>query len=110
VPARLETSGRPWPGQAPVELAVARIVRECLTNAGRHAAGAEVRLQVDWSSDRVRVTASNPSRRRTVQAGRGLTGIRHRAELLGGTCSVGVTGGRFVVDVCLPRVTAGASS
>ena len=34
--------------------------------------------------------------------GRGLTGVRHRAELLGGTYAASATDGRFVVRVTLP--------
>lgn len=104
----LEVTGRPWPDGAPAGLAVNRIVRECLTNAGRHAPGQPVSLTVDWSPEEVRVSASNPvgTRQRPVP-GRGLTGIRHRAELLGGSFAMGVDEGRFDVRVSLPAGTTG---
>jgi signal transduction histidine kinase len=99
----LVVTGTPWPDGAPAGLAVNRIVRECLTNAGRHAPGEPVTLSVDWSPREVLVAASNATRARArPAAGRGLTGIRHRAELLGGTFDVGVRDGRFDLRVSLP--------
>jgi signal transduction histidine kinase len=107
IPGSLVVSGVPLPDASPVALAVARIVRECLTNAGRHAAGAPVAVRVDWQPSRVHVRASNPmASRGRVVPGRGLTGIRHRAELLGGTYTAGVTDGIFAVDVWMPTGAA----
>ncbi|HKE70484.1 MAG TPA: histidine kinase, partial [Nocardioidaceae bacterium] len=62
----LVVTGEPWPDSAPAGLAVNRIVRECLTNAGRHAPGEPVTLNVAWSPEQVQVRATNPtdSRRR----------------------------------------------
>ncbi|MGO4258566.1 sensor histidine kinase [Marmoricola sp. RAF53] len=103
----LAVTGTPSPVQAPVSLAVNRIVRECLTNAGRHAPGHPVALEVDWTPEEVRIRAINPvtvrrGDRRRVVAGRGLTGIRHRAELLGGTFALATDDGCFDVRVSLP--------
>ena len=98
----LAVSGEPWPDSAPASLAVNRIVRECLTNAGRHAPGELVELAVTWDPQYVEVRATNRTSRNGVVPGRGLTGIRHRAELLGGTFRAGVREGRFDVLVSLP--------
>jgi signal transduction histidine kinase len=101
----LEVVGRPWPGpgHAPAVLAVNRIVRELLTNAGRHAPGERVDLRVTWAPDHVEVRSSNPvATRNGIVPGRGLTGIRHRADLLGGTFHADVRDGRFDVTVSLP--------
>ena len=99
----LEVVGRPWPGNAPAVLAVNRIVRECLTNAGRHAPGQQVELRVSWSPDQVEICSTNPTvMRHGIVPGRGLTGIRHRAELLGGTFNMQVSEGKFRVEVSLP--------
>lgn len=104
----LSVSGRPAAEHAPVSMAVSRIVRECLTNAGRHAPGQPVQLDVDWQLDHVSVTAVNRARyARPPVAGRGLTGIRHRAELLGGTFDLSHDDGRFAVRVTIP--TGGAA-
>jgi signal transduction histidine kinase len=99
----LEVTGTPWPEHAPATLAVNRIVRECLTNAGRHAPGVPVALSVDWREREVLVHATNATDvRGTPVAGRGLTGMRHRAELLGGTFDADCRDGRFDVRVLLP--------
>lgn len=107
IPSTLVVTGTPWAGQAAAWLAVSRIVGECLTNAGRHAPGAVVDVVVDWRDDAVRIGAANPVDGRTrTTPGRGLTGMRHRAELLGGDFSAGTVDGRFVVDVRLPAEPA----
>ena len=105
----LVVTGTPWPGQASTWLAVHRIVRECLTNAGRHAPGQPVSLRVDWHPDRVEVTSANQTPGGSeATPGRGLTGIRYRTELLGGTYEVTTDERTFVVHVCLPAPTGGA--
>jgi signal transduction histidine kinase len=99
----LVVTGTPWPDGAPAGLAVNRIVRECLTNAGRHAPGQRVTLTVAWTPQHVEVRATNPvSSRQRPRPGRGLTGIRHRAELLGGASRADVVEGCFEVLVSLP--------
>ncbi len=106
----LTVTGAPMPDRAPVSLAVLRIVRECLTNAGRHAPGRAVAIQVDWTPSEVAVRATNPAAGRARRpAGRGLAGIRHRAELLGGSYHLDATGGAFDVQVRIPLAVDGAS-
>ncbi|MGV1007861.1 MAG: sensor histidine kinase [Dermatophilaceae bacterium] len=56
----LSVTGTPLPDQSPAALAVQRIVRECLTNAGRHTPGEPVAIGVDWMPDKVVVVSSNP--------------------------------------------------
>jgi signal transduction histidine kinase len=99
----LSVTGTPAADHTPVSLAVNRIVRECLTNAGRHAPGQPVSLAIDWSADCVTVRSTNrtDTSGRPV-AGRGLTGIRHRAELLGGSYDATTKGGEFNVRVRIP--------
>ena len=99
----LSVTGTPLPDQAPASLAVARIIREALTNAGRHAPGQPVALEVDWSPARVSLQATNPTGARGQPVpGRGLTGMRHRAELLGGRFEAAVTDGLFALRVSIP--------
>jgi signal transduction histidine kinase len=99
----LAVAGTAMPGHAPASLAVNRIVRECLTNAGRHAPGSPVSLRVTWGSREVVVESSNPMNgRRVTTLGRGLTGMRHRAEILGGTFDAGEHDGCFSVRAILP--------
>jgi signal transduction histidine kinase len=99
----LTVTGTPWADHEPVGLAVSRIVRECLTNAGKHAPGHPVELRVAWADDRVVVESSNRIDRDAVGIpGRGLTGMRHRCELLGGSFAAGVREGCFEVRALLP--------
>jgi signal transduction histidine kinase len=103
IPNTLTESGLPLPDEAPASLAVRRIVRECLTNAGRHAPGESVDISVTWDVDAVRVEATNSTGMADSPApGRGITGMRHRAELLGGTFVVATESGIFRVMACIP--------
>jgi signal transduction histidine kinase len=99
----LTVSGAPAEQHERARLAVNRIVRECLTNAGRHAPGAPVAIEVAWDQREVRVVATNPTSVHAVPApGRGLTGMRNRAELLGGEFDAAVRDGLFTVRVEMP--------
>jgi len=93
----------------PLQLAIYRIVQESLTNIGRHASGAtvaRVRLSRDDSGYRIAVrddgTGAAPAHE-TGGGGRGLLGMRERAELLGGRLTAGpAAGGGFEVVAELP--------
>jgi signal transduction histidine kinase len=99
----VEVVGAPSPDQTSVSLAVNRIVRECLTNAARHAAGQAVSLGVRWRPDGVDAWCANATDSRLAAVpGRGMTGMRHRAQLLGGTFEATTTDGRFEVRVSIP--------
>jgi signal transduction histidine kinase len=79
------------------------VVRECLTNAARHAPGEPLTLVVQWTPEGVEVRAVNQlTSRRAAAPGRGLTGMRHRAELLGGTFEASSDAGQFDVRVAIP--------
>jgi signal transduction histidine kinase len=109
VPVTLSVSGMPEPDSSTVGLAVHRVVRECVTNAARHAPGRPLGVDVAWAPGSVVVTAANqrPTGGR-VSEGRGLAGIRHRARLLGGTYDVDADGDRFTLRVTLPVARSGA--
>jgi signal transduction histidine kinase len=103
IPNTLTESGTRLPDEAPASLAVRRIVRECLTNAGRHAPGEPVTITLTWDPDSVCVEAGNPTAASTDPTpGRGLTGLRHRAELLGGTFGASTEDGTFTVRARIP--------
>jgi len=100
-----DTEGLP----AAVDLAAYRIVQEALTNALRHAAGAdEVSVRVSAEGECVKVTVVDNGR--TVQgrsaaagAGRGLVGMKERARLVGGSLRAGpLPAGGFEVAARLP--------
>lgn len=102
-------------------LTVYRVVQEALTNALRHAGDGPVRLALAWAPAEILVEVTNalrvplgagsgsepegPGGREGVVregAGRGITGMRERVELHGGTLTAGPIGGRFVVRLRLP--------
>ncbi|WP_329416387.1 sensor histidine kinase [Streptomyces sp. NBC_00704] len=94
---------------AAVDLAAYRIVQEALTNALRHAAGAdEVRVRVAVEGEWVRLTVADDGRAPqgpspAAGAGRGLVGMRERARLVGGRLRAGpLPGGGFEVAAELP--------
>jgi signal transduction histidine kinase len=88
-----------------------RIVQESLSNASQHAPGAAVTVSVDHDARAVQLRVTNgpgapatrPGRKRGQDHGHGLTGMRERVALLGGSLSAGPTSaGGFVVCVELP--------
>jgi signal transduction histidine kinase len=85
---------------------VQRIVTETLTNAHRHGAPGPVELTVGHDGDEVRIVVVNPvragTRPRRPSGGRGLSGIRERVALFGGTVEAGADGGRWVLRAILP--------
>jgi signal transduction histidine kinase len=94
-------------------LAIFRIVQESLTNIVRHAQATTAQVELGQSGGFYTVSVTDNG---TAQApsgeteGRGLLGMRERAELLGGTLDAGpVTGGGFRVTARIP-VRAGAAS
>ncbi|MFE1830376.1 sensor histidine kinase [Streptomyces yangpuensis] len=99
---------------APVRRAVHRLVREALTNVHRYAADAHVTVTVVHGDAQVRVTVRNgarpgpPAPAEELGTGRGLTGLRERVELLGGTFgAAALPSGGFRVDAAVPAEPAG---
>lgn len=89
-----------------VDLAAYRIIQESLTNVLRHA-GADASAQVAVTRDGSDVVVDVRDDGRGVigepEFGHGLSGMRHRAELLGGTFDAGPsTTGGFRVTARLP--------
>jgi signal transduction histidine kinase len=93
---------------AQVQLALYRIVQESLTNVARHASGArraDVLLEQTGDSYRVEVRddGSGVEGAASESGGRGVLGMRERAELLGGHLSAGpAPDGGFVVSGEIP--------
>ncbi|MFK4227172.1 sensor histidine kinase [Streptomyces sp. NPDC019890] len=95
--------------EADATLALYRTAQEALSNAAKHAPGQPVALTLDYAPDRVRLTAVNPLPDTTTPrplgttgGGWGLTGLRERAELTGGTLTAGATDGGWRVCVTIP--------
>ncbi|CAM5419620.1 MULTISPECIES: sensor histidine kinase [Streptomyces] len=91
---------------APVELAAYRIVQESLTNALKHAAKGRVRVSLRQRDGRLDIRVTSPYRPgdgpRAPGSGSGLTGMRERAALLGGTFEAGPRGALWAVRATLP--------
>jgi signal transduction histidine kinase len=92
-----------------VGLAAYRIVQESLSNAGRHAPGAPIRVAVHEGPLHVRVGVDNGPARLPATVGspggggHGLAGMRERVALLGGRLSAGPRpDGGFAVRAELP--------
>ncbi|QLH25031.1 sensor histidine kinase [Streptomyces sp. Rer75] len=88
----LTTDGLPERAPTTHRLAVYRIVQEALTNARKHADGAEVTVRVDYRPPATRVEVANSpgnARTDTVGGGYGLVGLRERVTALGGHLEAG---------------------
>jgi len=88
----------------PIDRAAYRIAQEAMTNAARHGTGA-AELTLECGDGVLTVTVTNPvadgATARTT-GGHGLTGMRERAALLGGTLDARRVGDRFEVRATLP--------
>ncbi|MEU0728950.1 sensor histidine kinase [Streptomyces sp. NPDC006140] len=105
----LHTEGTRPPLLPPsLELTAYRIVQEALTNARRHARGAAVDIRLAYADDevRIRITDDGPGPQGSPHdsGGHGLSGMRERANLLGGrlTCGPAGPGGGFLIEAELP--------
>jgi signal transduction histidine kinase len=109
-PVRLILQGKVVPLPAGVDLAAYRIVQEALTNARRHAPGADVDVEVTYTDSALslRVRDYGPGVAEEPVAGHGLLGMRDRATIAGGSFSCGAAkGAGFAVEAMLP-LDAGA--
>ncbi|MHC0429618.1 sensor histidine kinase [Streptomyces sp. O3] len=110
IPVELSWDGPDLDARAArVRRAVHRVVRESLTNVHRYAAGSPVTVAVAHTEHQVLVRIRNeaphtpPDAPTGLGSGRGLTGLRERVALLGGSLAAGPTsGGGFEVKAVIP--------
>jgi signal transduction histidine kinase len=86
---------------------VYRVVQEGLTNARKHAPGAEVQVTAAVADGEVHVEIANPAPLGVTTseipgAGAGLTGLAERVALHGGELTREVSGGRFRLAARIP--------
>jgi signal transduction histidine kinase len=114
LPVELAEEGRRRVLAPAAGLTVYRVVQEALTNVLKHAgAGATATVVLGWDPDRVtlvvRDDGSGTSGHGHDSRGRGLAGMRERAEARGGTISAGpLPGGGFEVRATIPTESASA--
>jgi len=103
---RLLLQGRAVELSAGVDLTAYRIVQEALTNARRHAPGADVDVELDYRPDalHLRVSDTGPGQAQDRPTpGHGLIGMRDRATMVGGSLTYGRgDGGGFTIEAELP--------
>lgn len=88
-----------------LETTVYRLIQEALTNIAKHADARQVTVDVDAVDGRVEIEVADDGRGfdpEHTSAGFGLTGMRERAELAGGTIDVRSVPGRTTVRAVLP--------
>ncbi len=107
--ARVTVVGEPRELSSETRLAVYRTAQEALTNVLRHSAASRVELRLEYSDEGTRLVVQDfgPGAPVTVGPGSpgggyGLTGMRERAELLGGRLRAEPTTDGFVVELWLP--------
>ncbi|HET7128734.1 MAG TPA: histidine kinase [Gaiellaceae bacterium] len=111
LPVDVAVKGEPRPLAPDARLTVYRTVQEALTNIRRHATPEHVTIELSYRpddtvvviEDRAPVTAPALASVGLLGAGGyGLTGMRERAELLGGELTAEATGNGFRVELRLP--------
>jgi signal transduction histidine kinase len=109
-PAELAEDGDPALASPVVGRTAYRIVREALTNARKHAPGAQVLVQVTYDESQVRLIVSNTPASgppgnglAATGSGIGIASLRQRIELVHGTLRAGPTpDGGFRLEATLP--------
>jgi signal transduction histidine kinase len=102
--ARLIVQGPVRPLSPGLELTAYRIVQEALSNARRHAPGAGIDVDLRYGTGEVRLRIRDNGPAVAVNgAGLGLTGMRERAAMIGGTVTAGPAyPAGFLVEAVLP--------
>lgn len=109
-PVRLEADPALWARSVSLPASTGRhayrVVQEALTNARKHAPGADATVAIAGGPGHgLTLTLTNPlvSQPDTLPSGgRGLTGMAERVQLAGGRFDAAARGARFVVEVWLP--------
>src|SRR5262249_41400137 len=110
LPVDVAVQGEPRALAPDARLAVFRTVQEALTNIRRHATPEHVAIELSYLpndtvlvvEDRAPAGTPPPAPGALAGAGYGLTGMRERAELLGGELTAAPTGSGFRVELRIP--------
>jgi signal transduction histidine kinase len=108
IPCQFTLSGQAYELPSEARLAVYRVAQEALTNITKHACPERVEMHLGYEPRRTRLTVENfamnkePPPAASDGPGYGLTGMRERAELLGGELTTAMTRGGFRVELRVP--------
>jgi signal transduction histidine kinase len=119
IPCTFAAAGRARTVPPDARLAVYRVTQEALTNVVKHAHAERVEVCMTYAPDELRLSVEDFGERLAAAAlpeagegpasltsvfasGYGLTGMRERAELLGGTLTAATTGCGFRVELRVP--------
>ncbi len=108
VPCQFTVSGQAYELPSEARLAVYRVAQEALTNITKHACPERVEMRLGYEPCGTRLTVENfamngeSPRAASDGPGYGLTGMRERAELLGGELTTAMTRGGFRVELRVP--------
>jgi signal transduction histidine kinase len=108
VPCQLTVSGPAYELSSEARLAVYRVAQEALTNITKHACPERVEVHLGYEPRHIRLSVENfaissePPPPADDSPGYGLTGMRERAELLGGELTTAMTHGSFRVELRVP--------
>jgi signal transduction histidine kinase len=103
--ANVTVTGTPREPSSEAKLALYRTAQEALTNVRRHSASKQVELHLEYAADGTTLTVQDHGEAAPAlngNGGYGLTGMRERAELLGGRLTAGPTDDGFRVQLWLP--------
>lgn len=106
VPAAVRLAGDSS-GNPPADTTVFRVLQECLSNIGKHAAARTVEILLDNDERGIRLSVADDGRgfeqRKCSAAGVGLVSMRERAELAGGSLEIeSALGGGCRVVLAIP--------
>jgi signal transduction histidine kinase len=105
IPATVTVDGDGQILDPDARLTLFRTAQEALTNVRKHAHPARVELRLAYDPAGTRLSIEDFGTRAGAPqngSGYGLTGMRERAELLGGTLSAAPTDAGFRVDLWVP--------
>jgi signal transduction histidine kinase len=108
MPCGLTVSGQAHELGSEARLAVYRVAQEALTNVSKHAGLARVEMRLAYEPCGIRLTVEDfgvtggPREPAIGGGGYGLTGMRERAELLGGQLTTAATCSGFRVELQVP--------
>ena len=108
IPCQFTVSGHAYELPSEAALAVYRVAQEALTNITKHACPERVEVHLGYEPGCTRLTVEDfalnweTPRAAGDGSGYGLTGMRERAELLGGELTTAMTHGGFRVELRVP--------